>query len=259
MGRRTGVAALAVFWGWFFYGVQDSLAFTMGPTFHATVLLSAGWGLLFLLLVGAALLVAALRPAVGPAVAVVVLADSAAVALGAVLSGSPKHLLVGVGLGLTALAPASPRATVAALRRTSLAGVAPAAVAAVGLVPWVTYALTCASTARAGRTVSDDTWGLDHWPVQTATPLAMVLVAAVAATTLPGRRVAAWSAGAAAVLLGLFFWSYPHLVAGTSRPWAAATMGWGVAVVAAAYLPARSAGVAETGGDAVDRQQQRSA
>lgn len=259
MVRRIGLALLALFWGWLFYGVQDTLAFSMGPDYHDSVLLSAGWGLLFLVLVAGPLATAALRPGLGPTVAVVVLAEAAAVALGALLSASPQHVLVAAGLALTALAPASPRSTVAALSALRPGDLAPAALALAGAVPWVAYALTCAATARGGRTISDDTWGLDHWPVQAATPLALVLVAALAASTLPGRRVAAWSAGATSALLGAFFWAYPEVVGSTARPWAVAAVLWGVALVASAYLPGRSAGVAQPGGDAVDREQQRSA
>ena len=249
MVRRIGLALLALFWGWLFYGVQDSLAFAMGPDFHAGVLLSAGWGLLFLVLVAAPLMAAAVRPLLGPTVAVIALAEAIAVALAALLSASPHHLLIAAGLAATALVPAPPRSTAAALRGLRPGAAGSLAVTAVGVVPWVAYALTCAATARGGRTVSDDTWGFDHWAVQAATPLAVVLVAALAASTLPGRRVAAWAAGGAAALLGAFFWRYPDVVASTSRPWAAAAVAWGVALVASVHLTINgiAAGLRNTG------------
>src|SRR5437764_12035034 len=62
-------AALAVFWGLAFYGLIDLLAFAQGPEFHATVLLSTGWGLLFLFLVAAPLAAVCLRPSRVPAAA----------------------------------------------------------------------------------------------------------------------------------------------------------------------------------------------
>ena len=35
---------LAVFWGFLFYGLIDLLAFAQGPDFHASLVLSTGWG-----------------------------------------------------------------------------------------------------------------------------------------------------------------------------------------------------------------------
>src|SRR3954467_9460307 len=69
--RRLWLRVLAglfgVFWGFFFYGLIDLLAFAQGEQFHATLLLSTGWGLLFLFLVAAPLLALAVRPsAVSP-------------------------------------------------------------------------------------------------------------------------------------------------------------------------------------------------
>jgi hypothetical protein len=52
---RILAAALAVFWGLVFYGLIDLLAFAQGAEFHAALLLSTGWGLLFLFLVAAPL------------------------------------------------------------------------------------------------------------------------------------------------------------------------------------------------------------
>src|SRR3954451_3442810 len=56
-----GVAGvLAVFWGVFFFGIVDLLAFLQGAEFHDTILLSTGWGLLFLFLVAGPLAVVCL-------------------------------------------------------------------------------------------------------------------------------------------------------------------------------------------------------
>src|SRR5690349_3523897 len=42
-----------VFWGLLFYGLIDLLAFAQGEEFHATLLLSTGWGLVFVFLIAA--------------------------------------------------------------------------------------------------------------------------------------------------------------------------------------------------------------
>ena len=73
---RILAALLAVFWGLAFYGLIDLLAFAQGPEFHATLLLSTGWGLLFLFLVAAPLLTLCIR---SPAVSGAALAEVALV------------------------------------------------------------------------------------------------------------------------------------------------------------------------------------
>jgi hypothetical protein len=59
---RILAALLAAFWGLAFYGLIDLLAFAQGREFHAALLLSTGWGLLFLFLVAAPLATLCVRP-----------------------------------------------------------------------------------------------------------------------------------------------------------------------------------------------------
>src|SRR3954452_2887022 len=99
---RVAAVILAVWWGLVFFGLIDLLAFLQGPEFHASVLLSTGWGLLFLFLVAAPLAtVAVASRATASSGAAEVSAVAVAVAVGAVLSTSPRHLLVVAGLLLT--------------------------------------------------------------------------------------------------------------------------------------------------------------
>src|SRR3954447_11179217 len=107
--RRLWLRVLAglfgVFWGFFFYGLIDLLAFAQGEQFHATLLLSTGWGLLFLFLVAAPLLALGVRPsAVSPSALAEVTLVAAAVITAAALSTSPRHLSVAAGLVVTVTA-----------------------------------------------------------------------------------------------------------------------------------------------------------
>ena len=105
------VAALfALFWGFFFYGLIDLLAFAQGEQFHAALLLSTGWGLVFLFLVAGPLFAMSVRAsAVSPSALAQVALVAAAVLAAAALSSSPRHLFVAAGLiaTVTVLAAAS--------------------------------------------------------------------------------------------------------------------------------------------------------
>ena len=242
--RRVGVGVLAFFWGFLFFGLIDLTSFTQGELFHAGVLLETGWGLFFLVLVAVPLGAAAVRPALAPTAALVVAADAVAVLVAAVVSASPVHLQIALGLALSAIAAAPVRATLGRLRRALPVTGAPLLVVVLGTMPWAAYGLTCAAAARDPLTEPDETWWFDHWPIQAALPLAVLLVSLLSATEVPGRRLAGWCAGGAAAYLGVFFWAYPVsdpvVLAATSRPWAVAAVGWGVALVASMYAPPRA-------------------
>ena len=95
--RRLWLRVLAglfgLFWGFFFYGLIDLLAFAQGEQFHAALLLSTGWGLLFLFLVAAPLVALAVRAsAVSPSALAQVALVAAAVITAAALSSSPRYL-----------------------------------------------------------------------------------------------------------------------------------------------------------------------
>src|SRR6476646_3363839 len=84
---RGAAALLAVFWGLLFFGIVDLLAFRQGEEFHATILLSTGWGLLFLFLVAGPLLVLAVgRRSASTAASLQIAAVALALATAAVLS-----------------------------------------------------------------------------------------------------------------------------------------------------------------------------
>jgi hypothetical protein len=243
-GHRAGLpfvaCLLGLFWGFFFYGLIDLLAFAQGEQFHATLLLSTGWGLVFLFLVAAPLVALGVRGrAVSPSALAEVALVAAAVVAAAALSSSPRHLVLAAGLlaavaVLAALSRDRPWHVAATWRWSAL----PGTLVILAAAPCCAYAWTSAR-ATGGPQVTDDTLGLDHWPVQAALPLALLLISALAAGHPSGWRLPAWSAGTAAAWFAVVCWLEPHLVGSMSRPWAAVTLLWSAAFVAATYLSAR--------------------
>ena len=227
--RRTAVrvvtTVLAVFWGFLFFGLIDLLAFLQGPDFHDSILLSTGWGLVFLVLVAAPLAAVAVKPQIGSAAAEVS-AVAVAVAIAAGLSSSPKHLWVTLGLLVTVGA-------VAALSRVGPLPVSwrwsagPVLLVALAVVPAASYAWTAARTTGTGVT-TDDTAGLDHWPIQAALPIALLLIAALAAGHPLGWRLPLWTGTVATVWFGVVALAEPTLVGSLDRGWSVAVLVWAV-------------------------------
>ena len=232
---------LAVFWGFLFYGLIDLLAFAQGPDFHDSLVLSTGWGLLFLVLVAGPLVAVAVRPGARAAAAGQVAVAGLAVVVAAALSGSPRHLLVAGALLATAavLAAARPPARVPprATRRTPWA---PRLLVLLAAGPACAYAWTAARTTGSG-TLTDDTWGLDHWPVQAAFPLAVLGVAALAAARPAGWQLSTWTVATSAAWFGTACWLEPDLVGSPGRGWATVVLAWSIAFVLAQLQPNRPA------------------
>ena len=232
---------LAVFWGFLFYGLIDLLAFAQGPDFHAALVLSTGWGLLFLVLVAAPLGAVVVRPGTWVTAVCQVVVVGAAMAVAAALSGSPRHLLIAGGLlatagVLAALRPTTPGRAQAPRRQSSVSGLL--VVAAAG--PACAYAWISARTTGSGTT-TDDTWSLDHWPVQAAFPLAVLGVAVLAAARPPGWRLATWTVVISAAWFGTVCWLEPDLVGSPGRRWATVVLIWSIAFVVAQSPPRRPA------------------
>ncbi len=229
------VAALAAFfWGFLFFGVIDLLAFAAGEEFHATLVLGTGWGLVFLFLVAVPLgAVAGWRRATAPVARAQVALVAVAVVAGAALSASARHFVLAAALGVTV-------AVLLALDRGSATGVlqtwrwsrAPGALVIVAVGPACAYAWTAARSAGSGG-VTDDTWSLDHWPVQAALPLALLAIAALASGHPRGWRLPAWCVAMAAGWFAVVCWLQPNLAGSVGRTWSTALFVWALAFIAA--------------------------
>jgi len=238
---RIAAALGAIFWGFLFFGLLDLFAFLQGDEFHAPLLLETGWGLLFLFLVAAPLVVVAAAPAyAGVSALAEVVAVGLAVAIGALLSGSPRHLIASAGLLLTAGLVAAFANTSPARMRLDWRPSWPAlAVVLAGVGPLAYYAWTAARTTGTS-TITDDSVGLDHWPVQSAVAIAAALVALLAAGHPRGWRVPMWTVAASVAWFGVVALAEPDLVGSVNRGWAAAMLLWAAAFVVATSRGARS-------------------
>ena len=79
----------------------------------------------------------------------------------------------------------------------------------------------------------------DRFAELAACAVAIVLVAALASLKTPGWRVSAWSAGAAAILIGAASLALPDLPGAVGQVWGALLIAWGDLVVGVAEWEAR--------------------
>ncbi|MGH3478619.1 MAG: hypothetical protein ACRDQD_17500 [Nocardioidaceae bacterium] len=228
---RAVAGVLAVLWGYLFFGITDLLVFLQGPEFVADTMLETGWGLLFVFLVAVPLAVVAVTPTIPVTALQQIHLVAAALAAAGVVSLAPAQWVVAAALiGSAQWLAALTGSPTMWLRRPGRWSWLPGAVVLAGVVPGLGYMLASASSARNGEHPIT-TWGLDHWPVQAALPLAVLACAALAATYPPGWPVPAWCAAVSAGWFGVLAWTHPEVVASVDRPWAVAAVGWGVGFV----------------------------
>ncbi|HET7312297.1 MAG TPA: hypothetical protein VFJ17_13330 [Mycobacteriales bacterium] len=213
----------ALFWGWMFFGVQDTLTvFVEGKDFAAHYLMETGWGLLFLVLVAVPLIGLAFRPRATVLVAQVATVG-VSVLLGALMARSPAHLLPAGGLLLTAF-------VVGVLGRPDTRSYRlrvdrPLAVLAlVAVVPALTYAWRMAHSPHD----VEQTVNLDHYPIQAALGIAIALLAGLVAVA--GEWPTAWLARATLVVtvgwMGIESAVYPHRLGSFGPAWSWLAVAW---------------------------------
>lgn len=159
--------------------------------------------------------------------------------LGALLAGSSAHLLPGVGVLITAVAVA-----VAAVARL---GARPRRLRVDGpLLMWVLLAAMPAigyARRMASSTVDmTRTWNLDHYPIQAALGIAVVLVAGVNAIAreLSGARLATVTLVASVAWIGLESAVYPHRLGSVGTVWGWVAVGWALTFLVLALRPRAS-------------------
>ena len=101
------------------------------------------------------------------------------------------------------------------------------AVAVIGAVPLVAFALTMARLQRTGPP-QDPHVKMQHWGLMAAMAFALVLCGALASLRLPGWRVTAWSAGIGVAVYGLASIVFHHFPGGFGPYPGARGIGWGV-------------------------------
>ena len=110
-------------------------------------------------------------------------------------------------------------------------------------VPWLVYAVHMWSLNRQDLFDADITNDTDHYSVQGALGLAMVLLALllVPAVMRPGRRLVGVCAGLAAAYLGLVSLAWHPTQGSFNAVWSVLCMAWGLALVVLPFLPAGQA------------------
>jgi hypothetical protein len=113
-------------------------------------------------------------------------------------------------------------------------------------IPLVLYALDQGELQRTLPAGEPHTEG-EHWADMAKLAFAIPLVALVASLRSPGARIAAWSVGAAAALIGTASIVYPDQASSLGRGWGALALAVGLLFVAVAEWEARRSGTAGTG------------
>jgi hypothetical protein len=195
-------------------------------------------GLLYTFLVAAPFVALAIRPGLTMPL-IQVAAAGVAVAVTAVVSGSFGQLVpAGLLLLNAAFAADLGRGYVRRRQGWRLQGFDPfvAVVVAPLVVAGVVYAVDMVIGYYAGRPpTDDDTWGLDHWPMQAALALTLVFVALGVAAGVrnrwSGTATSALCVAVTAVWFGVICMVYPDHAASVGATWGAAVVAWAAAFV----------------------------
>jgi hypothetical protein len=199
------------------------------------VVLEAGWGVVMTVGLGLPFLLAAVRPSLARPALVQVYVVTAALLTGAALGLEPQTwwifamLVIEVPF-LRLLAARAPAPRQGAHRPLLVLG-------ALSALAWIPYAWTMAEANRQTLPDSDITNDVDHFAVQAALGVALVLLPAAGGLWTPGRRLFATSTALMAVYLGLVSFSWPGQPAGVSQLWSVVTMTWAAAILVAGWLP----------------------
>lgn len=198
------------------------------------VVLEAGWGVLFTGL-GLSFLVSGIAPRIAPAALVHGYVVTVALVVAAVAGLEPETWWIFAMLAielpvLRLLARRSP-----SVRR----GLHPpmAALAVLAAPVGLAYAWSMADKNRQALPHGDITNDVDHFSVQAALGLALVLLPLAAALLPLTRRLLGTVAALMAGYLGLVSSQWQGQLGGFDESWSVATMAWAAAVLVAAWWP----------------------
>lgn len=191
--------------------------------------LEASWGALFAFFLAGAYVWAAVSPrAPWPAFGQLGIVAVALVVAGA--AGTDwRPVLVAVGVAASGIAlwlllgrPATPGVGQQRVRPALLA------VAVLGIPLWVPYALEAFAQSRTG-VLGSLTQGIEHWPVQGAAGVALVLASLALAVWADGRALLRVAVSLSAVYIGMAELAYPdRLGAMENLQWGIGVTLWGV-------------------------------
>jgi hypothetical protein len=210
--------AFATFWGYLFFGLIDLMVvFDRTAGFYESYLLETGWGLLYTVMVAAPLVALAFRSG-RPSLVAQVAGVGICVAISAVAAFAWRQLLPAAGLVLTAAIlyalSGTPRRTSCcdeSARPKSALHWPLLIVACVAIPPSILAALDLVvGFWQLRQPTDDDTWSIDHWPMQAALALSLPAVAVLASFRASGWRTSLWSAAISAAWWGAVSLSYPQ-------------------------------------------------
>jgi len=195
--------------------------------------LEAGWGLFFTLLVAAPFVVVASRRCVSMAVPVMLYVATTALVVSAAAALEPGCLALAALLAVeTVVVTGRPRRWSGwGVPRTRTAAVL-AAIAGLGAVPWLVYALNMWSLNRQDRFDSDVTNDVDHYSVQGALAVSLATLALLAVVIPLGRRLIGVCAGLAAAYLGLVSLAWHPTAGSFDTAWSVLCITWAVGLAA---------------------------
>lgn len=200
-----------------------------------------GWGALYAIIyAGGALLAQVRRPERKPAAMQQLALTVAAILLGAVLAGDwfvdPWVWLPVVALVvLIALHPDRARLLERGAGPSGRLG----ALALVGAVPLVVFALLQAAQTRAAVPGDIHLAPEDHWLSMARMALATAFLAGLAAFRTRGFRIPAWSSGLVAIVYGAASVAFPGLASSAGVPVGVTAITWGAAFIVLAEAEAR--------------------
>jgi hypothetical protein len=213
------------------YGIIDlQTAIAPGPEWESSRVLEGGWGIMFGVVLPIAL-VMQMRRGGGPVAAVQqMLVVTASLALATLLTTKTHEwLLVLVLLAFTAviiaLHPARSRLLAVGRKPDRVL----AALAMLAAVPAGIYAEQMAANRRAGI-VGDETASFEHWTVQSALPLCLVLLVALSALKTGGWRIPAATAAAGTAILGALAIMARDGLGDFQTDWGVAAIAWAALV-----------------------------
>ena len=207
------------------------------PRYAWAVPLEASWGALLTFVISGSYVWIALVPDRSwPAVVQLGISGTAlAVAGAAGLDGSPVWLAVPVA-GSAFMFAWLTRETAGNFPRLWSLNPAHLLLAAAGVMIWAPYAFHALAISRTGS-VHDDTWGINHWPVQGATGLTLGACALAMACWVPARVLLRLTVAMSAAWIGAADLAYPDRAGAMDGPlWGICVVLWGTAV--ALPLPA---------------------
>ena len=244
---RIVAAVSAAFWGVLFFGLIDLAVVFLGtPGFYESYLLETGWGLLYSIMVAAPLVALALKPHRTSLIAQIVVVALCITITGipAFSSGQlfPAACLLFNAIFVNALCGSPLRLSRDGRNvRRRPAPLWPVLIVACIAVP---LSIVVAADLVMGfwelrPPIDDDTWSIDHWPMQAALALAVPAVAILASFRLTGWRVSLWTAALSAAWWGAVSIAYPQHAGslGTVGGWAGIV--WAIALLLSSAAPVR--------------------